>query len=101
MNLLWGLLMLTAFVIAVSYETPVESEGMQEAVAKYVSIEEPEKREDKTFHGYFVLFRRPDCIPLGGECQMITGPNCCGIRTRCHYKDTQIPGNLNPYHYRS
>ncbi|XP_035216245.1 uncharacterized protein LOC118189697 [Stegodyphus dumicola] len=89
MNLLWGLLVLTAFVIAVTDGTPLESGDVQEAVAKYLPIEEPEKREDK-----------PDCIPEGGECEMLTGPNCCGIRLRCHYKDTQIPGSMNPYHYR-
>ncbi|XP_035221229.1 uncharacterized protein LOC118194148 [Stegodyphus dumicola] len=27
--------------------------------------------------------RDEKCIPIGGECKFWTGPNCCGIKTRC------------------
>ena len=64
-----------------------EMAAVQERLANYDMLEEivrsylrpEEKRAEEK------------CIPEGGECTFGSGPNCCGISTRCIIWDTQLP----------
>ena len=63
-----------------------EMAAVQERLANYETLEEmlrsflrpEEKREEEK------------CIPEGGICKFASGPNCCGMSTRCIVWDTQV-----------
>ena len=64
-----------------------EMAAVQERLARYEMLEEmlrsvmnPEEKREEV-----------KCIPEGGECKFGSGPNCCGIATRCFVWDTQVP----------
>nr|AKT09042.1 putative neurotoxin LTDF S-05 [Dolomedes fimbriatus] len=64
-----------------------EMAAIQERLVHYEMMEEmlrsilypEEKREEEK------------CLPEGSECKATSGPNCCGISTRCIVWDTQLP----------
>nr|XP_042902535.1 uncharacterized protein LOC107446052 [Parasteatoda tepidariorum] len=40
--------------------------------------------------------RSDNCLPPGSECNAFSGPNCCGVRTRCYIFDTQVATRRGP-----
>ncbi|XP_035228568.1 uncharacterized protein LOC118200719 [Stegodyphus dumicola] len=95
MQVFWVLLVASAFAIAncedgdnsAALLDPKDMEAIQEKLAKMEFLEQ--------ILGAIFGFKKPDarddtCLPIGAECHFWSGPNCCGLRTRCIVWDTQL-----------
>uniref|UniRef100_A0A2D0PCK2 U44-Eretoxin-Ek1a_1 n=1 Tax=Eresus cinnaberinus TaxID=175337 RepID=A0A2D0PCK2_ERECI len=93
MHLYWVLLLISAFAVAACQDNasgldPRDMEAIQSKLEKYDILEAFLRR----LFGIDTEKSRDDqCIPVGGECHFWSGPNCCGLRTRCVVWDTQLP----------
>uniref|UniRef100_A0A2D0PD67 U55-Eretoxin-Ek1a_1 n=1 Tax=Eresus cinnaberinus TaxID=175337 RepID=A0A2D0PD67_ERECI len=96
--LFWVFLVASALAVAYS-----EDDGQDtEIVMNVKDVEAIQKKLDKLdFLEKFLSSSIPlgaaqteqradKCIPIGGECAFWTGPNCCGLRTRCHVMGRKV-----------
>uniref|UniRef100_A0A2D0PDC6 U57-Eretoxin-Ek1a_1 n=1 Tax=Eresus cinnaberinus TaxID=175337 RepID=A0A2D0PDC6_ERECI len=94
MHVFWVLLVAYSFTIATCDDDsagalldPKDMEAIQDRLAKMDFLE-------LIFREIFGLkqndARDDTCLPIGAECHFASGPNCCGLRTRCIVWDTQI-----------
>ncbi|KFM65815.1 hypothetical protein X975_15732, partial [Stegodyphus mimosarum] len=95
MQAFWILLVASAFVIATCEDDnsaplldPKDMDAIQDRLAKMDILEQ--------FLRALFGLKKPDarddtCLPIGAECHFWSGPNCCGLRTRCIVWDTQLP----------
>ncbi|KFM65812.1 hypothetical protein X975_15729, partial [Stegodyphus mimosarum] len=96
MQIFWVLLVASAFAIATCDEDensaalldPRDMDAIQDRLAKMDFLEEVVGQ----VFGFKKTAERDDtCLPIGAECHFWSGPNCCGLRTRCIVWDTQLP----------
>uniref|UniRef100_A0A2D0PC55 U34-Eretoxin-Ek1e_1 n=1 Tax=Eresus cinnaberinus TaxID=175337 RepID=A0A2D0PC55_ERECI len=95
MQAFWVLLLVSAFAIANcdddssgSLLDPKDMQAIQERLEKMDFLE----KIIMEIFGFKKSDARDDtCLPVGAECHFWSGPNCCGLRTRCVVWDTQLP----------
>uniref|UniRef100_A0A2D0PC97 U34-Eretoxin-Ek1b_1 n=1 Tax=Eresus cinnaberinus TaxID=175337 RepID=A0A2D0PC97_ERECI len=103
MQAFWVLLLVSAFAIANcdddssgSLLDPKDMQAIQERLEKMDFLE----KIVMEIFGFKKSDARDDtCLPVGAECHFWSGPNCCGLRTRCVVWDTQLPATKPEFRY--
>ncbi|XP_035221604.1 uncharacterized protein LOC118194566 [Stegodyphus dumicola] len=98
MNAFWVFLVASAVAVAYSEDDEQDSEIVMN-IKDVEAIQEELNRLDFLEKVLFSLIpsgapkteqRDDKCIPIGGECAFWSGPNCCGLRTRCHVMGKKV-----------
>ncbi|KFM70836.1 hypothetical protein X975_23416, partial [Stegodyphus mimosarum] len=101
MNTFWVFIVASALVLVSCDDAPNDPElkAVQQKLRKLELIEKfidaiPSNRKTTEQRS---SEQRSDCIPVGGQCSLIAGLNCCGFRNWCNYNDEYVPADeYNP-----
>ncbi|XP_035216243.1 uncharacterized protein LOC118189694 [Stegodyphus dumicola] len=99
MNIVWVLVVAGAVALVSCDDAPKDPE-LEAVQQKLRKLELIEKFIDAIPSNRKTAEQRSDCIPVGGQCTLIAGLNCCGFRNWCNYNDEYVPADeYNPPRY--